>query len=143
MSRRRKMFDQITDGIMNILNLSIGGVSLGAVITMIIYVTRAIVKNRKEIKVTKEYIEEAFQNAVLPSTIKLDVSNKIALPIKEGLAQITDTLNFTLSEIKEGIKYNLEILEKFSHVQKLPAEEQEKIKHYLESSTEVTKEVKL
>lgn len=137
------MFDQITDGIMNILNLSIGGVSLGGVITMIIYVTHAIVKNRKEIKVTKEYIEEAFQNAVLPSTIKLDVSNKIALPIKEGLAQITDTLNFTLSEIKEGIKYNLEILEKFSHVQKLPAEEQEKIKHYLESSTEVTKEVKL
>lgn len=137
------MFDQITDGIMNILNLSIGGVSLGAVITMIIYVTRAIVKNRKEIKVTKEYIEEAFQNAVLPSTIKLDVSNKIALPIKEGLAQITDTLNHTLSEIKEGIKYNLEILEKFSHVQKLPAEEQEKIKNYLESSTEVTKEVTL
>lgn len=137
------MFDQITDGIMNILNLSIGGVSLGAVITMIIYVTHAIVKNRKEIKVTKEYIEEAFQNAVLPSTIKLDVSNKIALPIKEGLAQITDTLNFTLSEIKEGIKYNLEILEKFSHVQKLPVEEQEKIKNYLESSTEVTKEVTL
>lgn len=137
------MFDQITDGIMNILNLSIGGVSLGAVITMIIYVTHAIVKNRKEIKVTKQYIEEAFQNAVLPSTIKLDVSNKIALPIKEGLAQITDTLNFTLSEIKEGIKYNLEILEKFSHVQKLPVEEQEKIKKYLESSTEVTKEVTL
>lgn len=137
------MFDQITDGIMNILNLSIGGVSLGAVITMIIYVTHAIVKNRKEIKVTKEYIEEAFQNAVLPSTIKLDVSNKIALPIKEGLAQITDTLNFTLSEIKEGIKYNLEILEKFSHVQKLPVEEQEKIKNYLENSTEVTKEVTL
>lgn len=137
------MFDQITDGIMNILNLSIGGVSLGAVITMIIYVTHAIVKNRKEIKVTKQYIEEAFQNAVLPSTIKLDVSNKIALPIKEGLAQITDTLNFTLSEIKEGIKYNLEILEKFSHVQKLPVEEQEKIKNYLESSTEVTKEVTL
>lgn len=137
------MFDQITDSIMNILNLSIGGVSLGGVIVMIIYVTHAIVKNRKEIKVTKEYIEEAFQNAVLPSTIKLDVSNKIALPIKEGLAQITDTLNFTLSEIKEGIKYNLEILEKFSHVQKLPAEEQEKIKNYLESSTEVTKEVTL
>lgn len=137
------MFDQITDGIMNILNLSIGGVSLGAVIVMIIYVTHAIVKNRKDIKITKEYIEEAFQNAVLPSTIKLDVSNKIALPIKEGLAQITDTLNSTLLELKEGIKYNLEILEQFSHVQKLPTEEQEKIKTYLEKSTEVTKEVKL
>lgn len=137
------MFDQITDGIMNILNLSVGGVSLGAVIVMIIYVTHAIVKNRKDIKITKEYIEEAFQNAVLPSTIKLDVSNKIALPIKEGLAQITDTLNSTLLEIKEGIKYNLEILEQFSHVQKLPTEEQEKIKTYLEKSVEVTKEVKL
>lgn len=143
MSRRRKMFDQITDGIMNILNLSVGGVSLGAVIVMIIYVTHAIVKNRKDIKITKEYIEEAFQNAVLPSTIKLDVSNKIALPIKEGLAQITDTLNSTLLEIKEGIKYNLEILEQFSHMQKLPTEEQEKIKTYLEKSVEVTKEVKL
>lgn len=137
------MFDQITDGIMNILNLSVGGVSLGAVIVMIIYVTHAIVKNRKDIKITKEYIEEAFQNAVLPSTIKLDVSNKIALPIKEGLAQITDTLNSTLLEIKEGIKYNLEILEQFSHMQKLPTEEQEKIKTYLEKSVEVTKEVKL
>lgn len=137
------MFDQITDGIMNILNLSVGGVSLGAVIVMIIYVTHAIVKNRKDIKITKEYIEEAFQNAVLPSTIKLDVSNKIALPIKEGLAQITDTLNSTLLEIKEGIKYNLEILEQFSHVQKLPTEEREKIKTYLEKSVEVTKEVKL
>jgi hypothetical protein len=137
------MFDQITANVMNILSLSIGGISIGSIIAMVIYVTHSIIKNRKDIKITKEYIEQAFQNAVLPSTIKLDVSSKIALPIKEGLAQIADVLNTTLLQIKEGIKYNLEILEQFSHVQKLPAEEQQKIKEYLNSSDETVKEVEL
>ena len=85
--------------LMSILGLSIGGVSLATVLANVIYCVKAIKRARREAKaakdevsVTKEYVEQAFKDAVLPKTIKLDISSKIEQPIKQGMAKI-DELN--------------------------------------------------
>lgn len=120
---------------MNILSLSVGGVSIASIIAMVFYMVRSFAKNRKQIQVTKESIEQAFKDAVLPKTIKLDVSSKIQTPIKEGLAEIEATINEDLTKLREGQQYILEILTLFTHFSKLSEEERNKILEYIEKQT--------
>ena len=117
-----------------ILSLSIGGVSVGTILVTVIYVVKSIRKSYKEqklqkenIKVTKEQIEQSFKEAVLPKTIKLDVSTKIEQPIKQGLQQIRDDNKEALESIHEENRLILAVLSKFTHVQKLSKEDQEAI----------------
>lgn len=106
------MLDQFGEQIMQILSMSLCGVSLATIIANVIYCVKSIkraatkAKNDKEefqkqLDVSKEYIEQSFKNAVLPSKIKLDVSEKIEKPIKEGLAQMEDNQKEYLQKIHE------------------------------------------
>ena len=131
-----------------ILSLSIGGVSVGTILTVIVYVVKSIRKSRKEqkqleknIEITKEQIEIAFKEAVLPKTIKLDVSTKIEQPIRDGLLQIKNDNKEALESIHKENRLILSILSKFTHIQKLSKEDREAISDIVDK--EVTEEVKL
>ena len=96
------MFDQFSTQITQILSMTIGGVSVGTIIAAVIYCIKSIksirtdaAKNKidtdEQLKITKDFIEQSFKNAVLPQKIKLDISSKIEKPIKDGLTKIAET----------------------------------------------------
>lgn len=135
------MFEEFTNQAMGVLSLTIGGVSIGAVITLAIYLINAVIKNRREIAVTKNQIEDAFKSAVLPKNIKLDVSNKIQMPIKEGLAQIQVHLSEHLGRVERGERLILKILSLFSHVDKLPKEIRDEIEDFVDDGVTIEEEI--
>lgn len=133
------MFDQFSTQITQILSMTIGGVSVGTIIAAVIYCIKSIksirtdaAKNKidtdEQLKITKEFIEQSFKNAVLPQKIKLDISSKIEKPIKDGLTKIAETQEEQLLAIHNELLLILKILSKFSHTQKLTDEEQEALK---------------
>lgn len=134
--------------LMSILGLSIGGVSLATVLANVIYCVKAIKRARKEAKtakdevvVTKEYVEQAFKNAVLPKTVKLDVSSKIEQPIKTGMQKIEQINKDQLEQIHKENVLILKVLNQFTHVKKLSEEDQEAIQDIV--NEEITEEIKL
>lgn len=140
--------DQFTELFTSIFSLSICGISLGTIITIAIGVVKSIHKSRKQIKqqeeqikVTKESIETSFKNAVFPKTIKLDVSKKIQEPINKAMEELKASNDTQLAEIKEENKLILKVLSQFTHVQKLPQEDQEKIADIV--NAEVTEEMEV
>ena len=140
--------DGLQGVIISIFSLSIGGVSLGMIFAIVIYCIKAIRKNRKEaqaakkeIMITKQYVEQSFKNAVLPKTIKLDVSSKIEQPIKEGMQKIEQVNKNQLEQIHNENVLILKVLNQFTHVKKLSEEDQEAIQDIV--NKEVTEEVKL
>lgn len=140
--------DEIQVLIMSILGMSIGGVSLGTVLSVVIYCVKSIRRNRKEaqrarqeVQITKDYVEQAFKNAVLPKTIKLDVSSKIEQPIRQGMQKITEINKEQLEQIHNENVLILKVLNQFTHVKKLSEEDQEAIADIV--NKEVTEEVKL
>lgn len=134
------MLDQISNEIVTILSTSVCGVSIATIIGMVIYIIRVAVVNRRNMQIQKEAIEKAFQDAVLPKTIKLDISNKIDKPIKEGLLEISQQLNTSLEKVEQGERLMLSILILFTHFQKLPEETRQQITDFLndESSVDIT-----
>lgn len=136
------------DVLFSILGLSISGVSVATVLANVIYCVKAIKRARKETKaakdeiiVTKEYVEQAFKNAVLPKTIKLDVSSKIEKPIRDGLAQMRDDNKEALEQIHKENVLILKVLNQFTHTKKLSEADQEAIADIVNEET--TEEVKL
>lgn len=131
-----------------IFSLSIGGVSLATVFGILIYIvkfarkiSKKLKENEQSIEVTKEQIESAFKEAVLPKTIKLDVSSKIEKPIQEGLKTIREDNQESLHDLKEELVLILKILNQFTHVKKLNDEDREKIDDIV--NEEVSEEVTL
>lgn len=140
--------DNLQELIFMILTCTINGVSLvtifANVITMIKSIRRMkkdIKKNADDVQMSKAQIEEAFKEAVLPKTIKLDVSSKIEQPIKKGLAQMQEDNKQALEAIHQENKLILKVLSQFSHVQKLSEADQEQIADIV--NDEVVEEVKL
>lgn len=140
--------DQFTELFTSIFSLSICSISLGTIIATAIGVVKSIHKSRKQIKqqeeqikVTKESIETSFKNAVFPKTIKLDVSKKIQEPINKAMEELKVSNDAQLAEIKEENKLILKVLSQFTHVQKLPQEDQEKIADIV--NAEVTEEMEV
>lgn len=136
------------DVLFSILGLSISGVSVATVLANVIYCVKAIKRARKETKaakdeiiVTKEYVEQAFKDAVLPKTIKLDVSSKIEKPIRDGLAQMKDDNKEALEQIHKENVLILKVLNQFTHTKKLSEKDQEAIADIVNEET--TEEVKL
>ena len=132
--------------------VSLCGVSLATIIANVIYCVKSIKRAatraksdkeefQKQLAVSKEYIETSFKNAVLPSKIKLDVSEKIEKPIAEGLAKMEDNQKEYLQKIYEENQLILKILSQFTHTKKLSEEDQDKIKEIVGEA--VTEEVKL
>lgn len=139
------MLDAITQYWPEITAISIGGVSLVTIIGIIIWLVNFI-KTVKQMfeqdkNVTTTTIENAFKNAVLPSKIKLDVSEKIEKPIKQGISEMSDTLKEYLTGIHKENVLILKILSQFTHTKKLTEEEQEQIAEIV--GNETIEEVKL
>lgn len=140
--------DQVSELFTSITSISICGVSLITVFVFVIKILLTIRKNKKwlkaqeeQIQVTKEGIEESFKNAVFPKTIKLDVSRKIQEPIAKAMKQLQASNDEQLEEIKEQNRLILTVLSQFTHVQKLSAEDQEKISDIVNSEASDTVEV--
>lgn len=140
--------DNIQSTILFIFSLSVGGVSILTILADVIYCVKSIKKMRKAVKkneqdilMSKEDIEQAFKDAVLPKTIKLDVSSKIEKPIKEGMTQMMEYNAEALIKIHEENVLILKVLNEFTHVKKLSDEDQEKIADII--NEEVTEEVTL
>lgn len=126
--------DNLQELMLLILNASINGVSIITIIANVVYIVKSLRKARKEIKqntkevqLNKQQVEEAFREAILPKTVKLDVSSKIEQPIKEGLAKMQEDNKLALENIHEENVLILKVLSQFSHVQKLSEKDQEKI----------------
>ena len=140
--------EQYSELITSILSLSICGVSLATVVAFVIKMIVTIRANKKwlqaateQIDVTKETIETAFTNAVLPKTVKLDVSSKIQAPISEAMTKLQESNDEQLSEIKEQNRLILAVLSQFTHVQKLSEADQEKIADIVNEEATTTVEV--
>lgn len=136
------------DVLMAVLSMSVGGVSLITAIANVIYCIKAvrrarqdIKQNTKEVQLNKENVEQAFKNAVLPKTIKLDVSSKIEQPIKEGMNKIEQINKEQLNQLHKENVLILKVMSQFTHVKKLSEEDQEAIADIV--NEEVTEEVKL
>lgn len=132
------MLDEYISQISGIAGITVCGVSLATIIAMVIVVVREVSKARREGRLTKAAVETAFQNAVLPRTIKIDLSKKIEEPLKEGFAELQRMQKEALELQYRGIQLNLMILNEFSHVQKLPVEIQNEIEDYIDKSKSIT-----
>lgn len=135
------MFDTIVNQANGILGITIGGVSLATIIGLVITIIIEIRKAHKEARLTEKSIETAFQNVVLPSKIKIDLSGKIQEPLEQGFLQVKQFLRTSLEHVNKGQRLVLSILSQFSHVNKLPQETQDEIAEYLDECKTV--EVKI
>lgn len=140
--------DGFQDVLISVLSLSVGGVSIITILANVIYCVKSICKQRKEtakiaeeVKLSKEQIEKAFKDAVLPKTVKLDISSKIEKPIKEGIQHIGEVSKEQLDQIHKENVLILKVLNQFTHVKKLSEEDQEAIADIV--NEEVTEEVTL
>lgn len=135
------MFDIIATNISTILSLSVGGISIASIIGMLIYLVRLSIMNKKNQKLTKEMVEEAFQNAVLPKNIKLDIANKIEPLVNTAFIKLTTAIEPHLERIAEGERMMMQILVLFTHFQRLPEETRQEIEDFLNAQS--TTEIKL
>lgn len=135
------MFDTTVNQANGILGITIGGVSLATIIGLVIAIIIEIRKAHKEARLTEKSIETAFQNVVLPSKIKIDLSGKIQEPLEQGFLQVKQFLRTSLERVDKGQRLVLSILSQFSHVNKLPQETQDEIAEYLDECKTV--EVKI
>lgn len=131
------MFENISNQVMTILSLSVGGVSVASILGMIIYCIRLAIVNKKNLSVSQTTIENAFKEVVLPKNIKLDISNKIEKPIKEGLALASEKISEVLERVEKGEKLMMQILVLFTHYQKLPEDVREQIEDFINEQNSV------
>ena len=129
------MLDSIVGEVGSILSISVCGVSVATIIGMIIYCIHVAVANKKNLTVTTETIEKAFENVVLPKNVKLDISNKIEKPIRDGFQIVSDKLASPLENIYKGEQMMMKILVLFTHFQKLPEDVREEIEGFINSET--------
>lgn len=107
-----------------ILNYSVCGISVATIIGLVIYVIRYAITAKKEIQVTKQSIEEAFKNVVLPKDLRINLSSKIDPAIKEALEKYLEPITKAYNKIALQNQLMLSIMSKFSHAEKLTEEEQ-------------------
>lgn len=131
------MFENISNQVMTILSLSVGGVSVASILGMIVYCIRLAIVNKKNLTVSQTTIENAFKEVVLPKNIKLDISNKIEKPIKEGLALASEKISEVLERVEKGEKLMMQILVLFTHYQKLPEDVREQIEDFINEQNSV------
>lgn len=115
----------------NILSYSIGGVSLGMVVALTIYVIRYIVKTKRENNMTKETIMECFKEVVLPKDLRINLSKNIVPAIKEQIKESMKPVTDYYEKLIVEVQLMLSILSKFTHAEDLTEEEKEKLKELL------------
>lgn len=139
------MFEGAVSTLMSILSLSIGGVSVTSIIASFIVLSKKI----KSVSLTKDYVEKAFEKAVLPANVRIDISQKIIPLVKQALSEIEDNMKNFIQEqkdeydqMKDMVKLVLSILSKFSHIQQLTDEEKALLDTFVQCSDSI-KEVEL
>lgn len=107
-----------------LLNYTIMGVSIGTLLGLATYVITYIRRNKKEILVTKQSIEESFKNVVLPKDLRINLSNKVTPAIKEAIKEYMEPMLKAYNRIALQNQLMLTIMSKFSHTEKLSESEQ-------------------
>lgn len=135
------MFEGAVNTLMNILSMSIGGVSIITIIAAFIVLAKKI----KQVSLTKDYVEKAFEKAVLPANVRIDISQKIMPLVKQALVDIQENLKAYIQEnveevkiMKDEIKLVLTILSKFSHCQQLTDEERALLENLIKCEDHAT-----
>jgi hypothetical protein len=118
------MFDGAAGVIDKIMNYSIMGISLGIIIALAIFILRTHIKTKLQIAVTKEGIEEAFKNVVLPKDLRINLSNKVVPAVQETLKEYMEPILKAYKKVAVENQLMLSIMAKFSHVEKLTEQEQ-------------------
>ena len=113
-----------------ILNYSVCGISVATIIGFVIYAIRYTITAKKEIQVTKQTIEEAFKNVVLPKDLRINLSSKIDPAIKAALEKYLTPITKAYNKMALQNQLMLSIMSKFSHADKL-SEEEQKLLHDL------------
>lgn len=139
------MFEGAVNTLMDILSLSIGGVSILSIVAAFIVLARKI----KSTSLTKDYVEKAFEKAVLPANVRIDISQKIIPLVKQSLSDIEEHMKKFMQEqrdevkaTKDMLKLTLTILSKFSHCQQLTDEERDYLSNIVNCPDDI-KEVQL
>ncbi len=107
-----------------ILGYSVMGVSMGALLTLAIYIIKHVRKTKKEIAVTKDAIVEGFKNVILPKDLRINLSSKIKPAIKDGIKEYMEPMAKAYNRLAIQNQLMLSIMSKFSHTEKLNDEEQ-------------------
>lgn len=135
------MFEGAVNTLMNILSMSIGGVSIVTIIAAFFVLAKKI----KQVSLTKDYVEKAFEKAVLPANVRIDISQKIMPLVKQALIDIQENLKNYIQEnieevkiMKDEIKLVLTILSKFSHCQQLTDEERALLENLIKCEDHAT-----
>ena len=120
-----------------ILNYSIMGVSVAAILSLVTYVIRYIMKSKKDIAVTKQSIEEAFKNVILPKDLRINLSSKIKPAVQEAVREYLEPILKAYNKVALQNQLMLSIMSKFSHTEKLTDAEQ-KLLHDLVNEMDST-----
>lgn len=107
-----------------ILSYSIGGVSLGFIVYLVIYVMAYFRKMKKENGLTEKTIIDCFKQVVIPKDIRINLSKTMKPIIKK---EIEDNIKPILKSYNKLLLQNylmLSILSKFTHAEDLTEEEQ-------------------
>ena len=165
------MLDEYVNEILTLLGIGTSATSIVSVIIMIIYCARSIAKVivanknnntsvtdqlnavitelqnqitaiQESTQTSSEQIEEAFENAVIPSTIKVDLSSKVSTVLTECTNTITSQVSDLVSTIATNQVLILKILSQFTHVQKLSEDDQAAIQDAISTESN-TLEVKI
>lgn len=107
----------------SILGYSIGGISLGLIFYLAIYVIRFIRKTRRENNLTQDTIVECFKSVVLPKDLRINLSNKIKPVIKQEIENNIAPIVKSYNKLLLQNHLILSILAKFTHAENLTDEE--------------------
>lgn len=119
----------------NILGYSIGGISLGLIIYLVIYVVCFIRKAKRDSQITQQTITDCFKSVVLPKDLRINLSKKIKPVIEE---QIKKSMKPIQEDQRKILLHNhliLSILSKFTHAEDLTEEEKTLMNELLNDPT--------
>lgn len=107
----------------SILGYSIGGISLGLILYLAIYVIHFIRKAKKDANLTQATIVDCFKGVVIPKDLRINLSNKIKPVIKQEIANNIEPIVKSYNKLLLQNYLILSILAKFTHAEDLTDEE--------------------
>jgi len=107
----------------NILGYSIGGVSLGLIVYLLIYVISYFRKMKRENNITKETIVACFKDVVIPKDLRINLSKNIKPVIQEEIRESIKPIVQSYNKLLVQNYLMLSILSKFTHAEELTEEE--------------------
>ena len=110
--------------IQNILSYTIGGVSLGFIVYLSIYMIRYFRKLKKDNELTPTTILDCFKQVVIPKDIRINLSRSIKPVIKKEIEENIKPIIQSYNKLLLQNYLMLSILSKFTHAEELTEQEQ-------------------